>query len=558
MGLQPLRGERLAFEVDDQRCGWTAVEGEPGPALQIALQDRCRPAHDRRNAGPAAHDRLVLDRNLAEPQNADRLCRAAGDAQLAQQLLLAAEKTLAQKCQPKRLEASRRLARKSFGKGPSVVDCRLDLCRGTVVAEIDTHSAHALDAQQRIADIFDHQIGEIDRAPAGRQAQRDADMARTELQRAHKAQIEDRLVQLGVEHLRQPLQHSRAVIARGELTWYVVAHGLRASSRPTGCAASASRARQSGARGKSRRRACFIYRGPCASAPRRRMCDGIASVSGAAGLASERVERRLTAILAADVAGYSRLMGVDEEGTLAGLKAHRRELVDPKIAEHRGRIVKTAGDGLLAEFVSVVDAVRCAVEIQREMVGRNAVVPPDRRIEFRVGINLGDIISEEGDIFGDGVNVAARLEALAEPGGICVNRVVRDQVRDKLALAFEDLGEQQVKNIARPVRAYRVLTDAAIPAATSAARRRLPRWAVAAGIAAFLILAGGAAGVWHLYPVHPAATVAGAPARTPALPDKPSIAVLPFANLSGDPAQDYLADGLTDNLLDALAQNPRS
>jgi len=144
-------------------------------------------------------------------------------------------------------------------------------------------------------------------------------------------------------------------------------------------------------------------------------------------LASERVERRLTAILAADVAGYSRLMGADEEGTLTRLKAHRRELVDPKIAEHRGRIVKTTGDGLLVEFASVVDAVRCAVEIQHEMAGRNADAPPDRRIEYRIGMNVGDIIIDESDIFGDGVNVAARLEALAEPGGICVSRMVREQ-----------------------------------------------------------------------------------------------------------------------------------
>jgi class 3 adenylate cyclase/TolB-like protein/Flp pilus assembly protein TadD len=276
----------------------------------------------------------------------------------------------------------------------------------------------------------------------------------------------------------------------------------------------------------------------------------------AAGLASERVERRLTAILAADVAGYSRLMGADEEGTLARLKGHRRELVDPKIAEHRGRIVKTTGDGLLAEFASVVDAVRCAVEIQRDMAERNADVPSDRRIEFRVGINVGDIILDESDIFGDGVNVAARLEALAEPGGICVSRMVRDQVRDKLAIAFEDMGEQQVKNIARPVRAYRVVTDAAAPVAAPAARIRIPRWALAAGIAAFVVLAAGAAAFWRFYPVQPAAIVAETPTTSPALPDKPSIAVLPFANLSGDPAQDYLADGLTDNLLDALAQNP--
>jgi class 3 adenylate cyclase/TolB-like protein/Tfp pilus assembly protein PilF len=277
------------------------------------------------------------------------------------------------------------------------------------------------------------------------------------------------------------------------------------------------------------------------------------------GLASERVERRLTAVLAADVAGYSRLMGADEEATLARLKAHRRELVDPKIAEHRGRIVKTTGDGLLAEFASVVDAVRGAVEIQDEMVKRNADVPPEHRIEFRIGINLGDIIIDESDIFGDGVNVAARLEALAEPGGICISRMVRDQVRDRLALTFEDLGEQQVKNIARPVRAYRVVIDARgrISATALPGRRgRVPRWVIAAGIAGLVLGAVGAAAFWRLYPHHPAPAAAGPPGAPPALSDRPSIAVLPFANLSGDPAQDYLADGLTDNLVDALAQNP--
>jgi adenylate cyclase len=175
------------------------------------------------------------------------------------------------------------------------------------------------------------------------------------------------------------------------------------------------------------------------------------------------VQRRLAAILAADVAGYSRLMGADEEGTLARLKAIRRELSDPKIKEHRGRIVKTTGDGLLVEFASVVDAMRCAVDVQREMALRNAAVAAERRIEFRIGINLGDIIIDGKDIFGDGVNVAARLEALAEPGGICVSRVVRDQVRDKLDFAFEDRGEQQVKNIARPVRVFDVRTAMEMP-----------------------------------------------------------------------------------------------
>jgi len=231
-------------------------------------------------------------------------------------------------------------------------------------------------------------------------------------------------------------------------------------------------------------------------------------------MTQERVERRLTAILATDVAGYSRLMGVDEEGTLAALKKVRREVVDPKIAEHRGRIVQTSGDGLLVEFASVVDAVRCAVEMQREMAQRNAGVPKERCIEFRVGINLGDIMVDEQDIFGDGVNVAARLETLAEPGGICVSRVVRDQVRDKLAVSFEDMGEQQVKNIARPVRAYRTLL---------AESTRTPST--------------------------PPKTVAPRP-----LADRPSIAVLPFNNVTGDPEQGYFVDGITEDIITALSK----
>ena len=169
-------------------------------------------------------------------------------------------------------------------------------------------------------------------------------------------------------------------------------------------------------------------------------------------MSGERVERRLAAVLASDVVGYSRLMGEDEEGTLAALKTLQRELIDPKVKEHCGRLVKTAGDGALVEFASVVDAVRCAAEVQSAMTERNADIPAERRMEFRIGINLGDIMIDEGDIYGDGVNLAARLESLAEPGGICVSRVVRDQVRDKLDVSFEDLGEQQVKNIARPVR----------------------------------------------------------------------------------------------------------
>jgi adenylate cyclase len=233
-------------------------------------------------------------------------------------------------------------------------------------------------------------------------------------------------------------------------------------------------------------------------------------------MATERVERRLAAILAADVVGYSRLMGADEEGTLARLKALRREVADPKIKEHRGRIVKTTGDGLLLEFASVVDAVRCAVEVQREMAEQNADVPPDRRIEFRMGINVGDIIKDGRDIHGDGVNIAARLEALAEPGGICVSRVVRDQVRDKLAFSFEDMGEQQVKNIARPVRVHRIVL-------------------------------GEEAG-----PFEPPTETSAKPPLP--LPDKPSIAVLPFQNMSGDPEQEYFADGMVEEIITALSR----
>jgi adenylate cyclase len=190
-------------------------------------------------------------------------------------------------------------------------------------------------------------------------------------------------------------------------------------------------------------------------------------------LGEERVERRLAAILAADIAGYSRLMGQNEAGTLARLRGHRRELIDPSIAEHKGRIVKTTGDGILIEFPSVVEAVACAVTVQRGMAARNATTPEDQRIVFRVGVNLGDIIVEDDDILGDGVNIAARLEALAEPGGICVNRVVRDQVRDKLDIVFEDMGEQQVKNIARPVRAFRVVVgDKPMPEPSRCCRSR--------------------------------------------------------------------------------------
>jgi adenylate cyclase len=227
--------------------------------------------------------------------------------------------------------------------------------------------------------------------------------------------------------------------------------------------------------------------------------------------------RRLAAILAADVAGYSRLMGADEEGTHEHLKAHLRELVDPKIKEHRGRIVKNTGDGMLAEFSSVVDAVRCATEVQAGMTERNATVPAEKRIEFRIGVHQGDVVIEDDDIFGDAVNVAARLEGLAEPGGICVSARVRGDAAGKLDLAFEDMGQQELKNIARPVRVYALRPE-------------------------------GTAGL-------PTARVSLAASNPPpSVAPRLSIVVLPFANLSNDPDQQYFADGITEDLTTDLSR----
>jgi adenylate cyclase len=230
-------------------------------------------------------------------------------------------------------------------------------------------------------------------------------------------------------------------------------------------------------------------------------------------VATERVVRKLTTILAADVVGYSLLMSEDEVGTLSALKAHRKELIEPKEAHYHGRTIKLMGDGVLLEFGSVVEAVQFAIEVQLAMRERNAAIPENRRIVYRIGINLGDVIVEENDIYGDGVNVAARLESLAEPGGICLSRAARDQVRDRMEIALEDLGEIKVKNIARPVRCFAVRLDKSSerPQQTTSEHK-------------------------------------------PALPDKPSIAVLPFDNMSGDPEQDYFADGMVEEIITALSR----
>ena len=235
-------------------------------------------------------------------------------------------------------------------------------------------------------------------------------------------------------------------------------------------------------------------------------------------MTDKRVERRLAAVLAADVAGYSRLMGADEEGTLGKLKALRKALFDPKIVEHRGRIVKTTGDGMLVEFASAVDAARCAVEIQRDMAAQNSDVPPDNRIEFRIGIHVGDIIIDDNDIFGDGVNIAARLEGIAEPGGVCISDDAHRQIRGKVDFSYNDMGLQSLKNIVEPMRAWHM---------------RLGSDAIS------------------LLPLSSAA----APVQALALPDKPSIAVLAFQNMSGDAEQEYFADGIAEDIITALSKS---
>ncbi|WP_327209049.1 adenylate/guanylate cyclase domain-containing protein [Rhizobium leguminosarum] len=265
------------------------------------------------------------------------------------------------------------------------------------------------------------------------------------------------------------------------------------------------------------------------------------------------MERRLAAILIADVVGYSRLSQIDEEGTRVRFQADQNDVFEPAIERHHGRLVKTMGDGLLVEFQSVVDALRCAVEVQQLKTKQRAAALPEHRLEFRIGINLGDIIVEGEDIQGDGVNIADRIQALAEPGGISISGTTYDQVKSKIPVGFASLGEQRLKSITEPVRVYRVLLDPTAAGKTVKTRRRLPRRRLFAGIAAAVVLALVGAALWW-QPWMPAKPPGPGERFAYPLPDRPSVAVLPFINVSGDTEHDHLAEGLTDDLITELSK----
>jgi len=277
-------------------------------------------------------------------------------------------------------------------------------------------------------------------------------------------------------------------------------------------------------------------------------------------MATEGFKRKLTAILSADVKGYSRLMGEDEAATVRTITAYR-EVMTTLIQQHRGRVLDSPGDNLLAEFASVVDAAQCAVAVQKEFKARNAELPENRRMEFRIGINLGDVIEEGDRIYGDGVNIAARLEALADPGGICISRTAFDHIESKLPLGYEYLGDQTVKNIAKPVGAYRVLMEPRVTVSETIEEKRvgLRRWQwTALAMVAVLVVGAGALTIWKLYlhPSPPPPEVVSEKAPGLELPDKPSIAVLPFVNIGGEAEQEYFSDGITEEIITTLSKVP--
>ena len=275
-------------------------------------------------------------------------------------------------------------------------------------------------------------------------------------------------------------------------------------------------------------------------------------------MADESFKRKLAAILSADVEGYSRLMDDDEEATVRTLTAYRTAITD-LVQQFRGRVVDSPGDNILADFTSVVDAVNCAVEIQRDLAERNAELPDNRKMQFRIGVNLGDVIDEDGRIYGDGVNIAARMESLAEAGGICISGRAHDQVENKLGLEYEDLGKHQVKNIARPIQVYRVLSypGAAAHRVVQAKTNLGRRWRKIGLSVGVVVLVVAALGIWQFYMRRPTVEPASVDKMAFPLPDKPSIAVLPFENMSGDPEQEYFIDGITEDIITALSKIPK-
>ena len=272
-------------------------------------------------------------------------------------------------------------------------------------------------------------------------------------------------------------------------------------------------------------------------------------------MAHEDFRRKLTSIFSADAVAYSRLMGDDEAATVRTLTSYRN-VIFSLIKQHNGIVIDSPGDNLLAEFVSVVDAVQCAVAVQKEIKSRNDELPENRKMRFRIGINLGDVIQEEERIYGDGVNIAARLEGLSEPGGICISGTSYDQVKNKLNLGYKNLGEHSVKNIAEPVRVYRVLTEFEAAGKVIGEKIKAKRWLALAAAIVLIVAVGGVAG-WYFY-LHQSTKIEPASVEKMAypLPDKPSIAVLPFDNLSGVPDQEYIADGMTENIITALSYIP--